>query len=195
MDAFFKRARQRGLTGECSEVSLDATGLESHHLSRYFLRCSGRMKRFRRFPKITVVTDNSTHLIAGMVVGTGPCNDSPALPAAMRQASARIKVVRLLADGAYDSEAHHRLCRQELGIAQTIIPINPRAHPRSVPSGTYRLQMKEHFPKEQFGQRWQVESVLSRFKRRLGSALRARTDPSRWGECHLRVLTHNLMIL
>jgi len=195
MDALFERARQQGLTEDCSEVSLDATGLESHHISRYFLRRSGRMKRFRRFPKITVVSDNSTHLIAGMVVGTGPCNDSPALPAAMRQASARIKIVRLLADGAYDSEAHHRLCREELGIAQTVIPINPRGHPQCVPCGTYRQQMKEHFPREQFGQRWQVESVLSRFKRRFGSALRARTESSRSGECHLRALTHNLMIL
>ena len=38
-------------------------------------------------------------------------------------------------------------------------------------------------------------SAISRHKRLLGSALRGRSEPSRERECHLRVLTRNLMIL
>jgi hypothetical protein len=40
-----------------------------------------------------------------------------------------------------------------------------------------------------------VESVISRNKRLLGSALRSRSDAAQARECLLRVLTHNLMIL
>jgi hypothetical protein len=41
----------------------------------------------------------------------------------------------------------------------------------------------------------QAESVFSRSKRRLGSALRARKWPNQKKEILLRVLTHNLLIL
>jgi hypothetical protein len=44
-------------------------------------------------------------------------------------------------------------------------------------------------------QRWQAESVFSRHKRVLGSALRGKSDESRKRECYLRVLTHNVMLL
>jgi transposase len=55
--------------------------------------------------------------------------------------------------------------------------------------------MRRRFFKRVYGQRWQVESAISRHKRRLGSALRARFWSAQKTECLLRVLTHNLMIL
>lgn len=153
------------------------------------------MKRYRRYAKLTILCQNATHLIAGVAVRAGPCNDSPDLAPVMRQAARRLNIQTLYADAAYDAEANHRLCREELGIAQTVIPINARGHPEAIPQGPYRRQMKEQFPAEHYGQRWQVESVISRLKRRLGAALRSRTDQGRTHECFLRVLTHNLMIL
>jgi hypothetical protein len=195
LDAVFQRARARGLIGPDSEASLDATGLESHHISRHFLQRSGRMKQFRRFPKMTILCDNQTHLIAGVLMGKGPNNDSPGLPPVMRQAARNLSIDILLADAAFDSEPHHRFCREELGIRRTAIPINDRGRPDLIPSTRYRREMKKRFPRARFGQRWQVESVFSRQKRRLGSALRARSDESRMHEGYLRVLTHNLMIL
>jgi len=55
--------------------------------------------------------------------------------------------------------------------------------------------MKEHFVKELYKQRSQIESAFSRNKRLLGSPLQSRTDQSRERECFLRMLTHNLMII
>ena len=177
------------------QVSLDATGLESHHISRHFLARSGRMKRYRSYPKLTLLCDNRTHLIAAALVERAPGNDAPGLPPVARQAAGRLHISVLHADAAYDSEAHHRLCREELGMDRTIIPINDRGRPDAVPRTPYRAEMKERFPRAEAGQRWQVESVISRMKRRLGSSLTAHTDESRTHECHLRVLTHDLMIL
>jgi len=190
----FERARQLGLSLE-GAASLDATGLESRYISRHFLKRSGRMKRYRRYPKLTMLCHNPTHLIAGAAVRAGPSNDSPDLPPVVRQAAQHIQIHVLYADAAYDCEGHHHLCREELGIAKTVIPINDRGSPETVPQAPYRRQMKQEFPQEEFGQRWQVESVISRFKRQLGPCLRSRSDQSRTHESYLRVLTHNLMIL
>jgi transposase len=113
----------------------------------------------------------------------------------MAQASLRVRWDRVLADAAFDSEANHRLCREELGVRSTVIPLNRRNRGRKWPKTKYRRQMKRRFFKRKYGQRWQAESAFPRHKRRLGSALSARSEPARERECFLRVLTHNLMLL
>jgi transposase len=121
----------------------------------------------------------------------------------MAQAALALNWDRLLADAAFDSEVHHRYCRENLKIRSTVIPLNPRGQGRKWPKTRYRRQMVKRFRKKPkgsrhrrvFGQRWQVESAFSRHKRRLGSSLGGRSDTSRERECFLRVLTHNLMLL
>jgi transposase len=113
----------------------------------------------------------------------------------MTQASLRVTWDRLLGDAAFDSEENHRLCREDLGVRSTIIPINRRNRGRRWPQTRYRRQMKKRFAKRKYGQRWQAESAFSRHKRRLGSALHGRSEGSRERECYLRVLTHDIMIL
>jgi hypothetical protein len=159
------------------------------------MRQGKRTHRYRKWTKLTVVADNGSHLIAGAGVSIGPGNDSPLLPDAVRQAVEHIPIDCLLADGGYDAESNHELCRNELNIRSTVIPVNYRNRKDGQTTGYYRNQMKQEFPAETFGQRWQVESVFSRFKRRLGYALRAKLDQSRTIECLVRVLTYNLMIL
>jgi len=195
LTGIFDQAGSMGLLDEHPEAAIDATGLESHYTSRHYVHRKG-YKRFLRhhWPKITVVCDTRTHLLAGCIVTRGPSNDSPEFAPAIIQASQFVQFERLLGDAAYDGEHNHQLCREELGIVETIIPLNPRRS-RKRPKGKYRRQMKEHFDKEQYNQRWQVESAISRNKRLLGSALRARTELSRERECFLRILTHNLMII
>ena len=107
-----------------------------------------------------------------------------------------------MADAAFDSEAHHRYARRELGIRSSVIPVNTRGR-TAEPGGFYRRQMARRFvPRPEgsrsrrvFGQRWQAESAFSRHERRLGSALSGRSDPSREREGYLRVLTHDLMLI
>lgn len=151
---------------------------------------------------MTVAIDTRSHFFAGATVATGPSNDSPQFKPVMAQASLVVTWDRVLADAAFDSEAHHTYARDELGIRSTVIPINPRGH-TGEPGGKYRGQMARRFVprpedarhKRVFGQRWQAESAFSRHKRRLGSALGGKSDQSRERECYLRVLTHDLMLL
>jgi len=192
----FAVAKTYGLIDELPEASIDSTGLESHLVSRHFLMRQGkRTKRYRKWTKLTVVCHNPSHLIASAVVSLGPSNDSAYLPAAVTEAVENLHIGRLLADAGYDAEANHRLCREELGIRSTVIAVNARGCKTGEITGRYRNQMYKRFPKRKYHQRWQVESVISRMKRRLGYALRARDEQSRTNECRFRVLTYNLMIL
>jgi len=154
-----------------------------------------RGRRKRAWPKLTAVLHTHSHLLLGAVTGTGPTQDSPAFAPALRQAAALLALDTVVADAAYDAEHNHRLCRETLGIRQSLIPLNPRNTGRRWPLTPYRRALRRHFPRAEYNQRWHVESGFSRHKRRLGSALTARSTPAQRRELALRVLVHNCMIL
>lgn len=136
-----------------------------------------------------------THLIAGAHACRGPCQDSPQFAPVMRQAAVNLRPARALADKAYDAEHNHVLCRRELGVRVTAIPINPRSTGRRWPRTKYRRLMKARFPCRRYRQRAQAESGFSRHKRLLGSALTATREDHQFDEIRIRVLTHNLMLI
>jgi len=126
-------------------------------------------------------------------VSQGPSNDAPEFGPTLLDGSLRVNWDRILADKAYDSEAHHQLCR-DVGIRSSVVPINSRGT-RKWPKTKYRRQLKRRFPKNVYHGRVHVEGAFSQDKRQLGSALRARSEDARAQELFLRVLVHDLMIL
>lgn len=194
--AVWEQAGRQGLIDSKPELAIDATGLETRHVSAYYLNRRGELRfRQKTWPKFTAVYHTATHLIAGAVAGRGPSSDSAQCPPAIRQAAANLHPYRLMGDKGYDSEPIHQLCRDELGIPSTVIPLNRRNTGRRWPKTKYRREMRKHFLKRAYGQRWQAESGFSRHKRRLGSALTARSENTQRSEILLRVLVHNLLIL
>lgn len=194
------RAARAGLIDAAPVAAVDATGLEARHVSLHYRIRRHRSDRRRthqhaHWPKLTAVAHTHSHLILGAVPGVGPTNDSPDFTPALRQAAALLRLDTVLGDAAYDAEHNHALCRDELGVRATVIPLQPRGHPGSWPTTPYRRALRRRFPHTLYHQRWHAESVFSRHKRRLGSALRARTPDGHAREQVLRVLTHNLMIL
>jgi transposase len=178
---------------------VDATGLETRHVSEHFGKRRGEGKgighRQRAWPKLTAVLHIHSHLIIGAVTGIGPSQDSPDFTPAMRQAATLLDLSTVLADAGYDAEHNHRLCRDELGIGRSIIALNRRNTGRRWPKTPYRRALRQHFPRLLYHQRWHIESGFSQHKRRLGSALTTRGHQAQRRELILRVLTHNLMIL
>jgi hypothetical protein len=169
--------------------------LESRYVSRYYVWRRGEKRHARlRWPKLSALGHGQSHLFAGALVSWGPSQDSPQFSPVVCQASHSIRFDCLLADAAYDAEHNHRLCREVLGIRLTVIPARKR-NSRKWPTAKYRRQMKRRFFRRLYGQRWQIESIFSQHKRRLGTALRSRTWTAQQTEIYLRVLTHNLMIL
>jgi transposase len=189
-------ARLQGLLAETSRVAIDATGLETRHVSRYFIWRLGSRHKFSKYPKITVVCDLASHLWLSLHVVRGPCVDSPQFKPAITAAVANQPISELLGDKGYDAEHNHRLCREQLGLPSTVIAVRRNTNgTRQWPSTPYRRQMKSQSVRAAYGQRWQVESAFSRHKRLFGSALRARTWPTQKTECALRALTHNVLLL
>jgi hypothetical protein len=189
-------ARRRGLIDAAPVAAVDATGLETRHVGGYFgMRRGSEGHRQRAWPKLTAVVHAHSHLILGAVPGVGPSQGPPDFTPAMRQAATLVRIDTALDDAGYDAEHNHRLCRENLGIRQTVIRLNRRNTGRRWPKTPYRRAMRHRFPKTTYNQRPHAESGFSQHKRRLGSALTARGDASQARELILRVLTHNLMLL
>lgn len=192
--------RMMGRRRRVALAAIDSTGLESRHASRYFIRRRSRTPnlwqttQYTRFPKLGILVDCFNHLILGYLTDQGPKPDIRDLEPTLAQTSPHVRIEWLTADAGYDSESNHRHCREQQGIRSLIPPKHGR--PTAKPArGRYRRLMQTRFHKPRYGQRWQVETVVSMIKRRLGSATTGRSYWSRRRDLMLMVLTHNIMIL
>jgi hypothetical protein len=77
----------------------------------------------------------------------------------------------------------------------TIIPPHHGRPTQKPAKGRYRRLMQTRFQRKQYGQRWQVETVMSMLKRRQGDATSGRSHHSRRRDMMLMAITHNVMIL
>jgi hypothetical protein len=183
-------------------AAIDSTGFDSTCRSWHYALRRGKRYRMRKWPKITLVCDTQSHLIASALMSVGPSQDSPLLEEALVKAIWHLDIDCLLADGGYDAEHNHALAREGIGIGSTVINLNRRGRgsnrqirSRKWAKTRYRRQMYRRFFKRLYGQRWQIESVISRIKRRLGSVLRGRSDLAKERDCHMKIVTHDLMVL
>ena len=180
-------------------AAVDGTGLESRHVSRYYVKRRSRTgtdtqeTTYSKYPKVVLVTDCRSHLVLAAVPGRGPASDLVLFKAALSQAAGRARIGTLLADADFDGEWVHEHVRS-YGI-RTLIPPERGRPSEKPPVGKWRRRMKQRFDRKKYGQRWQSETVNSMIKRRLGSALRARSYWSQWREIILRAITHNVMIV
>ena len=192
-----ERAKAAGLLGPSSCCAVDATGLETRHVSRHYVFRSGQARYgMRKWPKLTAAYDVDSHLTLAIHRCMGPCQDSPQFTPVIREAAERQRIDQVLAYKGHDAEPNHVLCREELGIVRTVIAVRKNTNgTRQWPATKYRRAMKRREAREGHGQRWQAESAISAHERLLGSWLRARTWAAQRAEMALRVLTHNCMLL
>jgi hypothetical protein len=199
-DAVLARAlREKVRKRRVPLAAVDGTGMESRHVSRYYVKRRSKTgtgtqeTTYSKYPKVVLVTDCRTHLVLAAVPGRGPASDLVLFKAALRQAVGRARIGTLLADADFDGEWVHEHVRS-FGI-RTLIPPERGRPSDKPPAGKWRRRMKRGFDKKKYGQRWQTETVNSMIKRRLGSALRARSYWSQCREIILRVITHDVMIV
>jgi transposase len=182
-------------------AAVDSTGLDTTYISRYFVR-RRRVRGleiwedaiYKRFPKLAVVCDCSNHAILSAMTTRGPSPDVNQFRKPVKSAAEQVKIEHMLADAGYDSEKNHQYAREVHQMKTTIPPKHGRPT-KKLPKTKYRREMRTNFDEENYGQRWQVETVFSMIKRNFGSALRARKYWSQCREMMLLVLTHNLAII
>ena len=179
--------------------AIDSTGLEAGHISAYFVRRRSRVPdlwqttHYKRFPKLTVICDCHTHLILGTLTTRGPSVDVNQFRGIFQSVARQFSLMNILGDAGYDSEGNHRCAREENHVT-SIIPAKSGRPTRKKSKKKYRRLMQTRFPRKKYGQRWQVETVFSMIKRRLGCVVHARRYWAQNREMLLMVLTHNLAI-
>jgi len=192
-------------------LAIDSTLYDTHHRSRHYeRRCRHhaesqrktadlrRSRTARRTPKLSIGVDTRTHLILSTRTKIGMGSDAPDFDDLLYDAWRRGRIRTVLADAGYDSEANHQIARQDMNVRSLIKAGCGRpTHKRA--SGRYRRLMQRQLHGSQagrpYGQRSQVETVMSMLKRNLGDSLRARSTHGRKMELMLKVITHNLMII
>lgn len=194
-------AQEKIIKTKVQLAAIDGTGFESHHVSRYFVyrkaktaEGSPQNTHYTRFPKVGLVCDITNHLVLSGIPERGPKFDRTHYRPALKEATQQKTIHTLLADAGYDGEANHAHARNTYGMC-TVIPPKIGRQSDAMPRGKYRRLMRTHWPKQLYGQRWQVETVMSMLKRNFGSALRARSYWSQCREIGLRLLAHNVMIV
>jgi hypothetical protein len=195
MDQVFSHARRHHLIEERPQASIDSTGLDAGARSAHHAWRTGQKRyQLRRWPKLTLACHNATHLLIDVVVSDGPSQDAPFFKRILPSAHARLPLDCVLADAGYDAESNHVFARDIVGIRSSVIDLNRRGG-RRWGKTKYRRQMYRRCHARQYRHRVQIESAISRFKRRLTSSLRGRSRTTQNHEIHLRVLTHNLLLL
>jgi hypothetical protein len=207
-------------------LAIDSTCFEQHHRSRHYdRRCrhmalqssdddrarkrpgkwgrtvnAARAKRLRRMPKLAIAVDSGCHLILSAKVRLGNGSDAPDFDDLLYHAWRRVNgaVSVAVADTGYDSEANHRIARQDMGV-RSIIPPGIGRPTSKPPSGRWRRHMAKRFKRkadqQHYGQRSQSETTHSMIKRNQSSSLRSRTPQRQKKEMMLKVLVHNIMLL
>jgi hypothetical protein len=203
--------RFMGRRRHVATAALDSSGFDAGHASRYYVRrrAKGQNKsekprqktRYKRFAKLGIAVDCATHLILAAEAGRGPRPDVDRFVPLLEQALGRVGVRKSLADAGYDSEPNHRYARHTRGV-RSYMPAThgrPPAEGKKL-SGYWRRLMAQKLATwlgrflAGYGQRWQVETVMSMLKRRQGSAVNGRSHWSRCRDLMLMVITHNIML-
>jgi hypothetical protein len=206
-------------------LAIDSTSYESHHVSRHYerrcqktrwrmkakdakkarksARSRTRANAVKRLPKLGIGVTTHSHWILSMWTGTGAGADQPHFEPLVFDAWRRVpnRRFKVAADAGYDSEANHRIARQEMGLVSLIPPLTGRPLKQApAPSGRWRRQMHRQLATKRsrrrcgYSQRQQVETVNSMMKRNLGSALRGKTAWSRKRDMMLKGLVHDIMV-
>jgi len=159
---------------------------------------ASRRRLVSAMPKLSVAVAAGCHLILAAKVRVGNGSDAPDFDELLFRSSRRAAVKTVVADAGYDSEANHRIAREQMGV-RSIIPPGIGRPTSKLPRGRWRRHMARRFArkadKKLYGQRAQSETVHSMIKRNQGSALRSRTPERQKQEMLLRVLTHNIALL
>jgi len=185
--------------GNGRRTAADGTGMQAGHRSSYYTkrrRQSGERVPYRRFPKATMLGDIDTHMVLSMHLGYGPKPDVSEFCYLLDDVQSNVPIHHVYADAGFDSEFNHRYARQMHGILTTI-PATAGRHSGKPPTGKYRRQMRQTFGlrKQDYHQRWQIETINSMIKRNQGDTINAQSYWPQMREMALAVLTHNIAIL
>lgn len=176
-----------------ARVAVDATGLAQGAVSTFFVRRmyhhGGQPLPWRHWLKWLVTVDVDRQLLLSQTARTGPWNDCANLPALVGAANQVVPIGLVLADAEFDSERNHTYIRQQIR-AHSIIPAKRGKKTWRIHG--VRAEMRQNFPRRQYGQRALVETVFSTVKRKLSARAPGRSLFTQLRQALLLGLAYNL---
>jgi hypothetical protein len=180
------------------EIIFDSTGLKVQNRGDW-IRQKYHVRR--GFVKLHITCDRIKHRITSVKVTDEHTHDTKEFEPLLGNAKERVSsVVRVYGDTAYDSRANFNLIGRELPSAEPVI--KPRANASGRSRGSYlRGRTAKEFIKDPkawktnhgYGQRWQIETTISTFKRKFGEYVRSISSIAILNEVVTKCLTYNIL--
>lgn len=175
-------------------IAIDSTGFRLDYGSQHYIRRMTHLgvKRFqvKTHLKLTIGVETKSQLVTSCKIRRGPANDNKDFPIVATRAAEATEIATIVADKGYDSEANHKLCREQLG-SHTIIPARNQDVPITRTRGRYRKEMKRGYDTKTYNQRNKDETVNSVIKRLMSETIRARKTKTQNRTLGLRIFTYN----